>query len=78
MGCSTVSDNYEPEEVNLPKDTAKVAAGHYHSLAINGDGERWSWGYVYNALAMYTSAKAHPTAQISSAAVNVVFSQAKC
>ncbi|KAL3146508.1 hypothetical protein ABBQ32_000759 [Trebouxia sp. C0010 RCD-2024] len=44
LGCSTVSDNYEPEEVNLPKDTAKVAAGHYHSLAINGDGKLWSWG----------------------------------
>lgn len=55
LGCSTVSDNYEPEEVNLPKDTAKVAAGHYHSLAINGDGKLWSWGYVYNACALSCS-----------------------
>lgn len=55
LGCSTLSDNYEPEEVNLPKDTAKVAAGHYHSLAINGDGKLWSWGYVYFTHAIYCS-----------------------
>lgn len=47
LGCNTLSDNYDPEEVNLPKDTVKVAAGHYHSLAINGGGELWSWGYAY-------------------------------
>lgn len=46
MGCSNLGDNYDPEEVNLTKDIAKVAAGHYHSLAINAEGKLWTWGYA--------------------------------
>ncbi|DBA88888.1 hypothetical protein WJX79_001006 [Trebouxia sp. C0005] len=44
LGCSSLGDNYEPEEVNLTKDIAKVAAGHYHSLAINLEGKLFTWG----------------------------------
>jgi len=44
LGCSSLGDNYEPEEVDLTKDIAKVAAGHYHSLAINLEGKLFTWG----------------------------------
>lgn len=44
LGCNSLSDNYEAEEVNLAKDIKTVAAGHYHSLAINAEGKLWSWG----------------------------------
>lgn len=40
-----LSDAYEPVEVEgLPKDVVRVAAGHYHSLAVTGAGELWAWG----------------------------------
>ncbi|KAL2621473.1 hypothetical protein R1flu_001678 [Riccia fluitans] len=38
-------DAFEPVPVQgLPKNIMKVAAGHYHSLAVTNDGEVWAWG----------------------------------
>lgn len=33
-----------PEEVLIPEDIVSVAAGHYHSLALDRNGNIWSWG----------------------------------
>lgn len=39
------ADAFEPTRVpGLPSDIAGVAAGHYHSLAVSGDGRVWAWG----------------------------------
>ncbi|KAL3680593.1 hypothetical protein R1sor_023549 [Riccia sorocarpa] len=38
-------DAFEPVPVHgLPNNIVKVAAGHYHSLAVTYDGEVWAWG----------------------------------
>jgi alpha-tubulin suppressor-like RCC1 family protein len=34
----------EPQEVPLPEDVVQIAAGHYHSLAVDSNGMVWSWG----------------------------------
>lgn len=40
-----LSDCFAPETVvGLPPNVTKVAAGHYHSLAVTDDGEVWAWG----------------------------------
>ncbi|MCO5549245.1 hypothetical protein L7F22_002712 [Adiantum nelumboides] len=42
---SVTSDAYEPLPVDvLPNNVIRVAAGHYHSLAVTADGQLWSWG----------------------------------
>lgn len=42
---SPLFDAYEPTKVPLlPATVTTVAAGHYHSLAVNADGEVWAWG----------------------------------
>lgn len=42
---SPLLDAYEPTKVLLlPATVTKVAAGHYHSLAVNADGDVWAWG----------------------------------
>ncbi|KAG6557741.1 hypothetical protein Mapa_000507 [Marchantia paleacea] len=39
------SDVFEPVPVHgLPPNIVKVAAGHYHSLAVTDDGQIWAWG----------------------------------
>ncbi|WCJ37309.1 Regulator of chromosome condensation (RCC1) family protein [Euphorbia peplus] len=39
------SDAYEPTPVPaLPSDITRLAAGHYHSLAITSRGHLWTWG----------------------------------
>ncbi|OAE29981.1 hypothetical protein AXG93_669s1310 [Marchantia polymorpha subsp. ruderalis] len=39
------SDVFEPVPVHgLPPNIVKVAAGHYHSLAVTDDGQVWAWG----------------------------------
>ncbi|KAK9664916.1 hypothetical protein RND81_14G077100 [Saponaria officinalis] len=39
------ADSYEPTLVpGLPADIVSVTAGHYHSLAVTGNGELWAWG----------------------------------
>ncbi|KAJ9551765.1 hypothetical protein OSB04_015810 [Centaurea solstitialis] len=39
------SDAYEPIAVSgLPPEVSRVAAGHYHSLAVTSQGHLWSWG----------------------------------
>ncbi|KAI5070290.1 hypothetical protein GOP47_0014633 [Adiantum capillus-veneris] len=44
-GGSIGSDAYEPLSVEaLPDNIVRVAAGHYHSLAVAADGQLWSWG----------------------------------
>lgn len=36
---------YEPTTVpGLPPDVTSVAAGHYHSLAVDSQGRLWAWG----------------------------------
>eukprot|EP00249_Psilotum_nudum_P018766 c26955_g1_i1 orf=820-1518(-) len=38
-------DVYEPMEVEgIPDGIVRVAAGHYHSLAVSASGELWAWG----------------------------------
>ena len=44
LGTGGTADEYEPERVQLPKSTAGVGAGHYHSFAITEGGGLWSWG----------------------------------
>ncbi|KAI0492406.1 hypothetical protein KFK09_026677 [Dendrobium nobile] len=42
---SPLLDAYEPTKVpSLPANVTTIAAGHYHSLAVNADGEIWAWG----------------------------------
>ncbi|MCO5609452.1 hypothetical protein L7F22_063678 [Adiantum nelumboides] len=42
---SVTSDAYEPLSVDvIPNNVIRVAAGHYHSLAVTADGQLWSWG----------------------------------
>ncbi|XP_051134913.1 uncharacterized protein LOC127254077 [Andrographis paniculata] len=41
FGC----DAYEPTPVpDLPPDVCRIAAGHYHSLAVTSQGHVWAWG----------------------------------
>ncbi|KAL0906355.1 hypothetical protein M5K25_024843 [Dendrobium thyrsiflorum] len=42
---SLLLDAYEPAKVpSIPANVTAIAAGHYHSLAVNADGEVWAWG----------------------------------
>ncbi|KAK8916413.1 Ultraviolet-B receptor UVR8 [Platanthera zijinensis] len=42
---SPLLDAYEPAKVpELPATITAVTSGHYHSLAVNADGEVWAWG----------------------------------
>ncbi|WPT14198.1 Ultraviolet-B receptor UVR8 [Picochlorum sp. SENEW3] len=34
----------EPIDVPIPEDVVRVAAGHYHSLAVDRNGGVWAWG----------------------------------
>lgn len=47
LGDGTVRDRYAPGPVRLPGDRrfTAVAAGQWHSLAIDSDGGVWSWGF---------------------------------
>ncbi|XP_022136857.1 secretion-regulating guanine nucleotide exchange factor [Momordica charantia] len=41
---------YEPITVpGLPPDVTSVAAGHYHSLAVDSQGHLWAWGRDHEA-----------------------------
>ena len=46
LGLHDPGNAYEPEPVNLPEELGvrKLAAGHYHSLAVTRNGAVWSWG----------------------------------
>ncbi|XP_004512057.1 ultraviolet-B receptor UVR8 isoform X2 [Cicer arietinum] len=48
LATSTVGmgvDAYEPTPIpSLPSDILSVYAGHYHSLALNSQGQLWAWG----------------------------------
>ncbi|KAH0450145.1 hypothetical protein IEQ34_020837 [Dendrobium chrysotoxum] len=42
---SSLLDAYEPTKVtSLPANIIAITVGHYHSLAVNADGEVWAWG----------------------------------
>ncbi|EFJ35462.1 hypothetical protein SELMODRAFT_404893 [Selaginella moellendorffii] len=42
---SFTNDSFEPAAVpGLPPSIARVACGHYHSLALSRSGELWAWG----------------------------------
>ncbi|GAB2227845.1 hypothetical protein Droror1_Dr00009672 [Drosera rotundifolia] len=44
-GMIGAADAYEPTRVSaLPVDVRSVSAGHYHSMAVTGQGEVWAWG----------------------------------
>lgn len=47
LGDGTVRDRFAPGPVRLPADRrfTAVAAGQWHSLAIDSDGGVWSWGF---------------------------------
>ena len=47
LGDGTVRDRWAPGPVRLPLDRryTAIAAGQWHSLAVDSDGGVWSWGF---------------------------------